>query len=86
MGSDEQALIDGDFACTYAELQTVLKTLRSARSHVVAIHNHMAAEAPRLIFLHYIGFGKAADLASAVKAALDTQAKPSGAPHGHHPH
>jgi hypothetical protein len=43
--------------------------------HIVAIHNHMTHEEPQYVFLHYRGKGKAADLARAVKAALDTQRK-----------
>lgn len=34
----------------------------------------MTMENPRYIFLHYWGRGKAADLATKLKAALDTQA------------
>jgi hypothetical protein len=74
-GSDEAAIIDGDFAMLESEMQTVLKTLRKANIDIVAIHQHMAGEQPRIMFLHYWGAGKAEDLARAVKAALDTQAK-----------
>jgi hypothetical protein len=84
MGSDDHAMIDGDFACAYGELQNVLKTLRTRGIHVVAIHNHMEAEAPRLIFLHYMGYGKASDLAGAVTAALGGQKKPAGGHEHHH--
>jgi hypothetical protein len=74
-GTDENALVDGDFAMLEGELQGVLKTLRSAGINVVAIHHHMIEEKPRILFLHYWGKGKALDLAKAVKTALDTQAK-----------
>ena len=72
-GSDEQAVVDGDFAMREDELQTVLKTLRGASINIVAIHNHMTHETPRYVFLHYWGKGKAVDLARAVKKALSTQ-------------
>jgi hypothetical protein len=39
------------------------------------IHQHMTGEQPRIMFLHYWGTGKAAELAKGVKAAVDTQAK-----------
>jgi hypothetical protein len=55
------------------ELQTVLKTLRAANINIVAIHQHMTGESPRMLFLHYYGRGKALALAQAVKAAVDTQ-------------
>ncbi|MBC7735307.1 MAG: DUF1259 domain-containing protein [Bacteriovorax sp.] len=72
-GSDQQAVVDGDFAMLENELQTVLKTMRRGGINIVAIHQHMTQETPRLIFLHYWGKGKAVDLAKTVKKALDTQ-------------
>ena len=69
-GSDDNAVVDGDFAVTEDELQPVLKSLRSANINIVAIHQHMTHENPRMMFLHYWGRGKATALASAVKAAL----------------
>lgn len=85
-GSDDNAIVDGDFACAYGELQSVLKTLRSHDINIVAIHNHMEAEAPRMLFLHYMGYGKAADLAASVKAALDAQKTSKTTGEGHHHH
>ena len=72
-GSDQQAVVDGDFAMLESELQTVLKTMRASGINVVAIHQHMTQENPRIMFVHYWGKGKAADLARAVKKAVDTQ-------------
>lgn len=69
-GTAEDAGVDGDFAVTEDELQPVLKSLRAANINIVAIHQHMTHEQPRLMFLHYWGRGKAEDLAAAVKAAL----------------
>jgi hypothetical protein len=72
-GTDENALVDGDFAMTEEELQPVLKSLRAGGVNIVAIHNHMTGETPRFIFLHYWGRGKADELAKALKAGLATQ-------------
>jgi len=55
------------------ELQAVLKAMRGAGINIVAIHQHMTHESPRYVFLHYWGKGKATDLASAVRKALDAQ-------------
>ena len=74
-GTDDAAVVDGDFAMLESELQTVLKTLRKANINIVAIHSHMTGEQPRILFLHYWGTGKPEELAKAIKAALDTQAK-----------
>jgi hypothetical protein len=72
-GTSGDALVVGDFAVLENELQTVLKTLRGANINIVAIHQHMTGEDPRMIFLHYYGRGKALDLARGVKAAINTQ-------------
>jgi hypothetical protein len=69
-GSNEQAIVDGDFAMLESELQGVLKALRAAGIHVVAIHQHMVGETPRVMFLHYYGVGPTVKLAEGLKAAL----------------
>lgn len=69
-GSDDNAVVDGDFAMTEDELQPVLKTLRKAGINIVAIHNHMTHENPRIMFLHYWGRGPARGLANSIKGAL----------------
>jgi hypothetical protein len=72
-GTSDDALVVGDFVMLESEVQTILKTLRANEINVVAIHQHMIGENPRMIFLHYFGRGKALALAQAVKAALNTQ-------------
>ena len=72
-GSDERAVVDGDFAMLESELQGVLKALRGAGIDVVAIHQHMTGEQPRILFLHFLGVGRTEDLARGLRAALDTQ-------------
>jgi hypothetical protein len=74
-GTDGNAVVDGDFAVLEDELQPVLKTLRKNGINIVAIHHHMTHESPRMLFLHYWGKGKAADLASALNEALNAQSK-----------
>ncbi|HET7224595.1 MAG TPA: DUF1259 domain-containing protein [Candidatus Eisenbacteria bacterium] len=70
-GSMDRALVDGDFAMHESELQPVLRALRHANIEIVAIHQHMTGETPRIVFLHYWGIGRAEDLARGVRAALD---------------
>jgi len=72
-GSDDNAVVDGDFAMLESELQGVLKALRAAHINVVAIHSHMTHEEPRIMFLHYWGKGTAEELARGIKAARATQ-------------
>lgn len=70
-GEPDNAIVDGDFAVAENELQPVLKTLRAGGINIVAIHNHMTTEKPRILFLHYWGRGKAEELAGVVKKALE---------------
>jgi Domain of Unknown Function (DUF1259) len=69
-GNDDNAVVDGDFAVTEDELQPVLKSLLKDKINIVAIHQHMAHEEPRIMFFHYWGRGPAKDLANAVKGGL----------------
>ena len=69
-GSDDNAVVDGDFAVTEDELQAVLKSLRKDKINIVAIHQHMTHEEPRMIFFHYWGRGRTKDLAEALKNAF----------------
>jgi Domain of Unknown Function (DUF1259) len=69
-GSDDDAIIDGDFAVTEDELQPVLKSLLKDKINIVAIHQHMTHEEPRILFFHYWGRGAAKDLAQAIKGGL----------------
>src|SRR6266850_2516097 len=70
-GGDDKAVVDGDFAMLESEVQGVLKALRGAGIDVVAIHQHMTGESPRVMFLHYWGVGPTEELAKGLRAALD---------------
>jgi Domain of Unknown Function (DUF1259) len=80
-GSDELAAVDGDFIMTAAEVQPVLRALRKADIHIVALHNHMIGEQPAFYFTHFWGKGKAGDLAQAMKSALDAQKQAAAGKH-----
>ncbi len=75
-GTDDNALVDGDFCVLESELQPVLKSLRTSNINIVAIHQHMTEESPRYLFLHYWGKGAAIELATALKRALALQESP----------
>ena len=45
-GSDDNAVVDGDFAVTEDELQPALKSIRADGINIVAIHSHMTHEQP----------------------------------------
>jgi Domain of Unknown Function (DUF1259) len=69
-GSDDNAMVDGDFAVEEDQLQTALKSLRRNGINIVAIHSHMTHETPRILFFHYWGRGPAKKLAEAIQDAL----------------
>jgi hypothetical protein len=73
-GSDENAVVDGDFAVTENELRQTLKSLREAGINIVAIHSHMIGEEPRIVFFHYWGRGSAQNLAQSIQKALPATA------------
>ena len=73
-GTDELAAMDGDFIMTANEVQPVLKALRKANIHIVALHNHMVGEQPTYYFTHFWGKGPATELARGFQGALDAQA------------
>ena len=72
-GNDDEAITDGDLAVQERELQPVLKILRCGNINIVAIHHHMVDESPRILFLHFWGKGKAADLAKTLRKAINSQ-------------
>jgi hypothetical protein len=72
-GTDDNAVVDGDFAVFEDELQPVLKSLRSEGINIVAIHNHMTHEQPRILFLHYWGRGSIDKLTQGLKKTLAAQ-------------
>jgi hypothetical protein len=69
-GSDDKAVVDGDFAVTEDQLQSVLRSLLKDKINIVAIHQHMTHEEPRIMFFHYWGRSSAKNLGQAVKNGL----------------
>jgi hypothetical protein len=70
-GTDERAQVAGDVAMTAKEVNPVIRALRRGGIDVLAVHNHMLDEQPRIFFLHYWGTGPAEQLAKAIRAAFD---------------
>jgi len=83
VGRDDLASIDGDFIMTGYEVRPVLKALRHAGIHIVALHNHMIGEKPAFYFTHFWAKGTVNHLARGFKAALDAQIKAANS-HKHH--
>lgn len=70
-GTPEHAAVAGDFTMLEDEVAPVIEALVEHGIEVVAVHNHMVHERPRVFFLHYWGTGTADELARGLRAALD---------------
>jgi hypothetical protein len=77
-GTPEKAAVAGDFVMLENEVDGVIKALIENGIEVVAVHNHMVHEQPRVFFLHYWGVGSAEALAKGLRAALDQTGKKKG--------
>jgi hypothetical protein len=70
-GTPEKAAVCGDFTMLENEVHPVIKALVENGIEVVAVHNHMVHEEPKVFFLHYWATGNAEKLANGLKAALN---------------
>jgi len=70
-GTPEKAAVAGDFVMLADEVEPVINALVKNGIEVVALHNHMIQEEPRVFFLHYWGTGSAYGLATGLREALD---------------
>jgi hypothetical protein len=66
-----QAILYGEIALVASEVDPVMRVLRHNNISVMALHNHMLTEQPRLFFIHCMGKGDALTLARSIRAALD---------------
>jgi hypothetical protein len=74
-GTSDKAAVAGDFTMLENEVAPVIKAWVKNGIEVVAFHNHMVHEQPRIFFLHYWGVGNAEQLAKGLKTALDQTGK-----------
>jgi len=74
-GTPDHAAVAGDFTMLEDEVASVIKALVENGIEVVAVHNHMVHEQPRIFFLHYWGVGNAEQLAKGLRAALNETGK-----------
>ncbi|MGI8924063.1 MAG: DUF1259 domain-containing protein [Fimbriimonadales bacterium] len=76
-GTQNAALLVGDVAMLRHEIDGVVDALRSGGIEVVALHNHMTSESPRLFFMHFRGKGSVSTLARTFRKAIDACGKPA---------
>lgn len=81
-GTPASALLLGDLVLLEREVTPVITTLERQGVHATALHNHLAGESPRVMYLHVHGRGNAVTLARAIRAALAQTATPAAVPDG----
>jgi hypothetical protein len=75
-GTDDNAMVMGDLVLLEEELNPVMAKLRSSGFEITAVHNHLMEETPKILYLHYMGHGPAAQLATSLRAALAVSKTP----------
>jgi Domain of Unknown Function (DUF1259) len=76
LGTDDKAMVMGDLVLLEGEVNPVVAKLRSSGFEISAIHNHLMEETPRVLYVHYMGHGPAAQLAASLRAALSVSKTP----------
>ena len=80
LGTDHNAMVMGDLVLLEGELNPVMEKLRSSGFEITAVHNHLMEETPRVLYMHYMGHGPAAQLATSLRAALSVSKTPLDKP------
>jgi hypothetical protein len=75
-GTDDDAMVMGDLVLLEAELNPVMAKLRSSGFEITAVHNHLMDETPKILYLHYMRHGPAAELATSLREALAASKTP----------
>jgi hypothetical protein len=76
LGTDDKAMVMGDLVLLEAEVNPVVAKLRSSGFEISAVHNHLMEEAPKVLYLHYMGHGPAVQLATSLRSALSVSKTP----------
>ncbi len=84
-GSGQDAMTMGDLVLLGPEVNPVGRELQAGGFEILAIHNHLIDEIPRVVYLHFQGHGDAAALAGTLKKALEKTKTPLASPAGKAP-
>jgi hypothetical protein len=80
LGTDDNAMVTGDLVLLEGEVNPVVEKLRSSGFEISAVHNHLLEETPHVMYVHYMGHGPAAQLATSLRAALSVSKTPLDKP------
>jgi hypothetical protein len=73
-----RALATGDFVLLPAEVNPVLRALKANGIAVTALHSHLLADQPHVLFMHFWADDDAMVIARGLRAALDATAMAPG--------
>lgn len=79
-GNGDEVVAMGDLVLLPSELNPVVAELQANGIEILAIHNHLIDETPRLLYVHFHARGEAAELAASLKAALAKSHTPKTPP------
>ncbi len=78
VGTGDRAEMMGEVCALPGEVTAAVEKLRAGGVEITGIHNHFMGESPRLLFIHFMAHGLAAELARAFRAAVAATATPLG--------
>lgn len=76
--SGSEAMTMGDLVLLGSEVNPVVRELQAGGFEILAVHNHLIGETPRVLYLHFMGKGEPAALSKTLKSALSKTATPTG--------
>jgi len=77
---DGNAAAMGDLVLLGSEVGPVARELEAKGLEVLAIHNHLIEETPRVVYLHFHGHGEATTIARSLRGALEKTKTPLAKP------
>ena len=75
-GSGTQAMAMGDLALLEPEVNPVIRELQAGGFEILAVHNHLLGESPRVVYVHFMGHGEEAALGRTLAGALGKTGTP----------
>ena len=72
----DEAMVMGDLVLLHEEVNPVLSSLLESGLTITALHNHLLRSAPGTMYMHIHGHGDLAQLAAAIKSALELTRTP----------
>ncbi|MCI0615149.1 DUF1259 domain-containing protein, partial [bacterium] len=76
----DQVMAMGDLVLLTKEVNPVIQQLQSGGIEVAAVHNHLFAETPQIVYVHFDGHGTANHVAQTLKDALAKTSTPLQSP------